>query len=192
LEAIVIFSNKKKSNLVLISGGQETKPVSRPVAPDDFDFKELFRANYPTVLRHAVFLTGNRALAEDVAQETFIKLYERPPREFTNLSGWLLTVATNIAYNNLRSEKSRKRREEAEIPVDEVFDQDLEGLVDAERVRELLAKLDDRDRTCLVLKFSGFSYEEIAQIVGINKSSVGKVIARALEKFKKVYEKEMA
>lgn len=178
----MVFGNGNKNRLI----------SNRVISPDDFDFKELFRANYPAVLRHALFITGDRAFAEDVAQETFIKLYERPPKEFTNLSGWLLTVATNIAYNSLRSEKSRKRREASEIPIDEVFDQDLEGIADAESVRELLAKLDERDRVCLVLKFSGFSYDEIAQITGVGKSSIGKVIARALGKFKRVYEKEMA
>jgi RNA polymerase sigma factor (sigma-70 family) len=182
----VIFGNEKRT----ISNS--SNKVSRTISPNDFDFKELFKANYPMVLRHAMLMTSDRAFAEDVAQETFIKLYERPPKEFTNLSGWLLTVATNITYNSLRSEKSRKRREAAEIPLYEAFEQNLDNLDDAEHVRKLLAKLNDRDRVCLVLKFSGFGYDEIAQITGVNKSSVGKVIARALEKFKRIYEKEMA
>lgn len=182
----MIFGNKKS----MISN--DSNKFSRAISPDDFDFRELFKANYPMVLRHATLITGDIAFAEDVAQETFIKLYERPPKEFTNLSGWLLKVATNIAYNNLRSEKSRKRREATEKPLVESFEQDTESMIDAERVKELMIELSDRDRICLILKFSGFSYDEIARMAGVNRNSVGKVIARALEKFKRIYEKEMA
>jgi len=193
----VIFngSKDKKSNLVLlpdISSRKTAVKTARPLSPEDFDFKELFVANYPLVLKHALFLTGDKGQAEDVAQETFIRLYERPPKEFTNLSAWLLTVATNITYNNWRSSKSQKRREVEGALVDEIFEENFDRFSDIEKVRELLARLDDRDRTCLVLKFSGFTYDEIARITGVSKSSIGKVISRAIAKFKKVYTKEMA
>ena len=177
----------------MFSRSKERNSEKRVVQPDDFDFKELFEAHYPTVRRHLMLIVGERAVAEDIAQETFIKLYERPPREFTNLSGWLIKVATNLAYNYLRSEKSRKRREE------EVEGAEREPVVgspayagELAEIREVLKRLDYRDRICLILKFSGFSYDEIAGITGIKKSSVGKVLARALEKFKQAYEKEQA
>ncbi|MBI4734174.1 MAG: sigma-70 family RNA polymerase sigma factor, partial [Rubrobacteridae bacterium] len=156
----MIFRNRHNTRSLDKPDKPSIGSVHRVIAPGDFDFKELFKANYPMVLRHATFIVSDKAAAEDIAQETFIKLYERPPKEFTNLSAWLLTVATNIAYNYLRSEKSRKRREEAEVRIEEGFDQNvetIEKLTDAERVRELLLRLDDRDRVCLVLKFSGFS-----------------------------------
>jgi RNA polymerase sigma factor (sigma-70 family) len=159
------------------------------IAPDDFDFKELFTANYQHVLRHLILLTGNKTLAEDIAQETFIKLYENPPREFTNLSGWLMKVSTNLAYNHLRGEKNRKKREEAQGFVRDVFEEDFLRTSEAAEARAALRTLDDRDRTCLVLKFSGFSYSEIAQVTGIKESSIGTTIARSLVKFRQAYER---
>ncbi|HZD61120.1 MAG TPA: RNA polymerase sigma factor SigX [Anaerolineae bacterium] len=161
------------------------------ISPGDFDFKELFDAHYPMVLRHLMLIVGERAIAEDVAQETFIKLYERPPKEFTSLSGWLIKVSTHLAYNYLRMEKNRKRREAAGGTVREAFEADfLEPNEEVAEVRTALNSLDERDRICLILKFSGFSYAEIAGVVGIKKSSVGQVLARALAKFKRVYERE--
>jgi DNA-directed RNA polymerase specialized sigma24 family protein len=78
--------------------------LKRTVAPDDFAFRELFEANYPMVLRHLILILGEQAAAEDIAQETFIRLYERPPKEFTNLSGWLLkderTIDLSTSCNN--------------------------------------------------------------------------------------------
>lgn len=175
---------------LLLAGAKEDKVVS----PEDFDFKELFDANYPMVFRHLMLVIGERTAAEDVAQETFIKLYENPPREFTNLSGWLLKVSTNLAYNYLRSEKSRKRREAAQLTTEaksgngDPVAQGFANFDDVIAITEVLRSLDDRDRICLVLKFSGFSYAEIAKIAGVKEASVGKVLARALEKFRRLYE----
>lgn len=164
--------------------------ANKSISTVDFDFKELFDANYAMVVRHAMFIVAERAMAEDIAQETFIKLYENPPREFTNLSGWLIRVATNLAYNQLRGEKNRKRREAAEGLIREAFEEDFLHSSEATEARDALKDLDIRDRTCLVLKFSGFSYGEIAQITGTKESSVGKVLARALVKFRQAYERK--
>ena len=163
--------------------------LKRTVAPDDFAFRELFEANYPMVLRHLILILGEQAAAEDIAQETFIRLYERPPKEFTNLSGWLIKVSTNLAYNYLRGEKSRKRRELADAPVTEVFADDWLRVGEAEEVREALRRLDYRDRVLIVLKFYGFSYEEISEMTGVKKTSIGKTLARALERFQAAYER---
>ncbi|MDI6816923.1 MAG: sigma-70 family RNA polymerase sigma factor [Actinomycetota bacterium] len=164
--------------------------LKRTVAPDDFAFRELFEANYPMVLRHLILILGDQTAAEDIAQETFIRLYERPPKEFTNLSGWLIKISTNLAYNYLRGEKSRKRREMADTPVMEIYADDFYRMGETEEVREALRRLDYRDRVLIVLKFYGFSYLEISEMTGVKKASVGKSLARALEKFQKAYERK--
>lgn len=164
--------------------------LKRTVAPDDFAFRELFEANYPMVLRHLILILGEQAAAEDIAQETFIRLYERPPKEFTNLSGWLIKVSTNLAYNHLRGEKNRKRRELADMPAAETFADEFSRMGEAEEVREVLRRLDYRDRVLIVLKFYGFSYQEISEMTGIKKTSIGKSLARALERFKRAYERK--
>ena len=165
--------------------------LKRTVAPDDFAFRELFEANYPMVLRHLILILGEQAATEDIAQETFIRLYERPPKEFTNLSGWLIKVSTNLAYNHLRGEKSRKRREMADTPATtELYADDVSRMGEAEEVRDALRRLDYRDRVLIVLKFYGFSYLEISEMTGVKKASVGKSLARALEKFQKAYERK--
>ena len=160
------------------------------ISTDNFDFKELFDANYPMVFRHLMLIMGERAAAEDLAQETFIKLYEKPPKEFTNLTGWLIRVSTNLAYNYLRGEKNRKKRESVGEPAGESFEEDFLRSSEALEARRALELLDEKHRTCLILKFSGFSYDEIAGITGINKKSVGKTLARAQEKFRRVYERK--
>lgn len=154
-------------------------------------FKELFDRHYPAICRHLTCLLGNRAAAEDVAQETFIRLYQTPPPEPSNLGGWLARVATNLAYNHLRSENSRSRREVgASLDRIETEPGPEETLVRNEEValtRQVLELLPVRDRACLMLKFSGLDYASIARATGIKESSVGTVLARARARFKAEY-----
>lgn len=154
-------------------------------------FRELFDHHYPAVCRHLTCILGNRAAAEDVAQETFIRLYQTPPPEPSNLGGWLSRVATNLAYNHLRSENSRFRREAgagaAEVVAGEGPEEILVRDEEVALTRKALEQLPARDRACLFLRFSGMDYAGIAHATGIKESSVGTVLARARAKFKSEY-----
>jgi len=154
-------------------------------------FRELFDRHYPAVCRHLTCLLGSRAAAEDVAQETFIRLYQTPPREPSNLGGWLARVATNLAFNRLRSENSRCRREVgaglAEVASEAGPEEVLLRGEEIALTRQVLELLPERDRACLLLRFSGMDYAAIARATGIKQSSVGTVLARARAKFKVEY-----
>ncbi|AGL01766.1 RNA polymerase sigma factor SigX [Desulfoscipio gibsoniae] len=153
-------------------------------------YQETYNRYYPAVCRQLTFMLGSRAVAEEITQETFLRLYCTPPRQYENIGGWLSKVAANLAYNYLRSEKSRLRREEkikghgfTVVSSEESALQNEESSM----VRHALQSLPERDRLCLLMKHSGFSYEEIAEAIGVKKSSVGTIIARAQAKFKRVY-----
>lgn len=153
-------------------------------------YQQLFHRYYPLICRQLTYLLGNRAAAEDVTQEAFIKLYQSPPREHTNVGGWLSRVATNLAYNYLRSEKSRRLREENNLGAAYVLNTPEENALKNEEkqlIRHAIDALSERDRLCLLMKHSGFAYEEIAAAIGVKKSSVGTMIARAQARFKKAY-----
>jgi len=119
-----------------------------------------------------------------------MKLYHSPPLEKNNLGGWLLRVAANLAYNYLRGEERRRRREEGQyreeasvIPLEEAVIRKEE----ARLVRQCLAKLPPRDRICLLLKNVGHSYAEIAEVIQVDKNSVGTILARARRHFAGLY-----
>lgn len=157
------------------------------------DFKRNYEKYYAAIFRHTAYLTGSMQAAEDISQETFIKLYSTPP-EHPNTIAWLTRVATNLAYNYLRGDKVRKSKE----PV--IFGSDESNVISIEEIaikdaeirltRKILNSLSPRDRMCLLLKFSGYKYNEIAEITGVEKNSVGQVLARAQAKFKERYLKE--
>ena len=165
-------------------GSKINKPGN---ATPESNFNRLYSLHFPRISRQLQSILGDQTLAEDIAQETFLKLYSTPPAEFANPGGWLSRVATNLAYNFLRGERHRRDRENrtahwAEPP--ENLEERLLRNQEAIQVKEVLDRMPVRDRTCLVLKFTGYSYEEIAGIINVEKSSVGTILARARARFK--------
>jgi RNA polymerase sigma-70 factor, ECF subfamily len=164
-------------------------------------FEPLFARHWQRVYGVLFRLVGTREEAEDLAQEVFLRLYRNPPRLEGNLdlSPWLYRVATNLGYNALRKggrEAKRQERAEGFAQVDEAAGQDSAGpersAVAAEErqaVRRALATLSEREQACLVLRHSGLSYSEVAAAIGVQASSVGTLLARAEERFRKAYEK---
>lgn len=154
------------------------------------EFEAWYQRFYAPVYRRLYYLLGDWAAAEDLTQEVFLQLHRRPPRQRDNPGGWLLQVATNLAYNHLRGEGRRHRREEGlgreepvAIPLEEIVIRDEE----ARRVHQCLAQLPPRDRICLLLKDAGHSYAEIAAAIQVDKNSVGTTLARARQHFASLY-----
>lgn len=154
-------------------------------------FQLLFQQHYPLVVRKVLVIVKEQSLAEDIAQEVFVKLYRTDRKTIGNLQGWLTKVAVTTAYNYVRSEKrhlARKDKQKAygKNAADSVEDKYME-LEDINEVQKTLMKLSERDRDILIMKFSGYSYEEIARNKGIDKVSIGTLLARAKQRFKDSY-----
>jgi RNA polymerase sigma factor (sigma-70 family) len=155
------------------------------------DFDGIYEEYYKKVYRNILYLTGDAQAAEDLAQETFIKLYKNPPCH-SNIIGWLTKVSANLSFNYLRSRRTRTAREVDAVQDDEIVSIEESAIKNCEikMIRKVLDLLPDRDRMCLLLKFSGYKYDEIARIINVNKSSIGTMLARSQVKFKEVYLKE--
>ncbi len=153
-------------------------------------FEALFERHYDRIYGVLFRLTGTRAQAEDLAQEVFLKLYQRPLRRGDNVSGWLYRVALNTGYNALRGAQRRSRREQTTAedlphppsPEDEVARREARRAV-----RAALAQLPARSAKLLVLRELGLSYREMADAVGVKASSVGTLLARAQAAFEAAY-----
>ncbi len=156
------------------------------------EFDRIFRTERTAVERHLAYLTGDRAIAEDLTQDTFGRLYDRMRAEDSESlltpRSWLLTVASNLAYNHFRAEGRRVARETAAHQAANAPTGDpTPGVDDVVDVRRALGELDARDRFVLMLRHSGFSYAEIAEAVDLAPASVGTTLARAQRRFKDVY-----
>lgn len=161
---------------------------------ESLNFHDIYQTYYKVVFKHTAYITGNLQAAEDLTQEAFIKLYGNPPAH-DNVGAWLCRVASNLAYNYLRDEKVKKKKEPAvsEMDVDKVIS--IEDIAirnqEVRLTRRILNTLAERDRMCLLLKFSGYKYHEIAEIIGVDKASIGTILARSQAKFMERYLKEV-
>jgi RNA polymerase sigma-70 factor (ECF subfamily) len=170
---------------------------------DEAMFDALFLTHYQPIFRFLYRIAGTREEAEDLAQETFLRLHRSPelwkglqsePREH-NVHAWLYRVATNLAYNALRSQRRRTRREDVVLeqilstgdsepdPVEAV-----ERAAERAAVRRALVALPERQAQLLLMRYAGLSYRELAGALGIAPGSVGTLLARAEAAFEKAYQ----
>ncbi len=154
------------------------------------DFDDLFQRLYPSLFRYLQRLTGDVDVAEDIAQEAFVRLLSQdlPDQE---VRPWLFAVGTNLVRDRARKHERRQRLLRA-VPVLPSAvgprpDESLERTEQIEIVRAALERLSPRDRQLLLMREEGFSYGEMARAIGVAPSSVGTLIARALKRFAGTY-----
>jgi RNA polymerase sigma-70 factor (ECF subfamily) len=154
------------------------------------DYDALFRKLYPSLFRYLHRMTGDTDAADDIAQESFVRLLGRNmPEDEARL--WLFTVATNLFRDSARTSKRRERllavRPWSPTPLPRP-DETLDRTTTIARVREGLDKLAERDRQMLLMREEGFRYDEIAKVAGVAPGSVGTLLARAARRFVAVYD----
>jgi RNA polymerase sigma factor (sigma-70 family) len=166
------------------------------VSPLSFD--EAFTLHHRAVFRTARAVVRDTALAEDVTQEVFLRLYRNlnaTPGEDL-LRAWLLRVTLNVARNTLRGQsRSMVRDNEYQKStvengwLTEAPEVDYERKVAIEEARRALDKIKEPMRSCLLLKQQGLSYREIATSLSIKETNVGSLVARGRKEFARVYGK---
>ena len=169
-----------------------TRPGSRE------RFTGVFRERYRELYGLGYRLLGDHGEAEDVVQESFLKLdglpvLERPDEE---VAAFLRRVCLNTAYNRLRGRRrttARLERAGRAERADDETDAQATPLLDVLRaeqqqaVRRALASLPERQRACLLLRHAGYSYAEIAATLDLAVGSVGVLLARGERAFREAY-----
>ncbi len=136
-------------------------------------FAEAYRRHAGAVFGLAQRLFWERAHAEEMVQEIFLRLWEQPERfdqARGSLRSFLLMDAHARCVDRIRADSRRKEREERSARAEVVADYDLDleayDLDIAEQVREALAALTDGERRAIELAyFGGHTYREVARIL---------------------------
>jgi RNA polymerase sigma-70 factor, ECF subfamily len=156
-------------------------------------FAAVFEGYQARIFRYLRSLVGEPALAEDLAQDTFVKAYKalaqgHPP---DNLNAWLYAIATNTALSALR-----RRRLIAWLPLQaspEAHEKpgaaDHEGATgEQELINQVLAALPKTDAACLWLRFQhDLSYAELAHVLGTTVPAAKMRLSRARAAFRELY-----
>jgi RNA polymerase sigma-70 factor (ECF subfamily) len=146
--------------------------AERLVAGDEQALREAYREFSPAVFGLAMRVIANEAIAEEVAQEVFVRLWERPERYDPSrgpLRAYLLAMTHSRAVERVRSEDSLRRRHEfaqrealreppVENPEHVLIDKDVSAAV-----RTALATLPESQRVPIEMAyFEGMSYRQVA------------------------------
>lgn len=158
------------------------------------NFETAFDRYHDAVYRYVHRLTGNPDEADELTQETFVRLLEHEV-DGDKTKSWLFTVARNLVRDRSRTRRRRAELVEGEDlgPADPETPEETLRRSDRRRtVREALDRLKPRDREMLLMREEGFSYAEIADVVGVATTSVGTLLSRALRRFADAYEETEA
>lgn len=146
-------------------------------------FDACFRERYPALVQVVHGLMGDRAAAEDVAQEAFVRLWQRGPSSRPDADYWLFRAARNLALDATKTGRRRAQREAEHVPTAEAprFDE-----TEVERVRALVNELPPADREVLMLReFGGLSNEVIAEMCRRSTDAVKQQLFRARRRLRR-------
>jgi RNA polymerase sigma-70 factor (ECF subfamily) len=168
--------------------------VTRTLAGDTDAYGEMVRRYQGAVFNVCYRLIGERRSAEDLAQDTFIRAYQRLDT-FDNqraFGPWIRRVAANLCYNHLKKKQVMEFSldEEKDISASTTF-RSPEGLLDSkeqsEKVRFALMGLPDHYRIVLELRhFQDMSYEEIAAELDLPLNTAKSHLFRARKQLAKI------
>ena len=167
--------------------------VARAQQKDPAALAEIFDFFFEPVFRFIFFRTKNRADAEDLTHEVFLRIFEKIEKfkftEKVSFAAWVFRIARNLVIDFYR-----KKREVLEIPDDEIDENSTEDLqekttnfFERKRLKVALQKIPAAQRDCLELKFfAELKNEEIAQTLKKTDIAVRTSISRGLKKLKQI------
>ena len=167
---------------------QERVWVERAIAGDHTAFANLVAAYQGPVFNLAYRMLGNGGDAEDAAQETFLRAYDRlasyePDRKF---SSWILSIASHYCIDQLRRRRGGMESlddelGERDLPAAEVEPEEAALLTEQERtLQHALSQLPPAYRLAVILRYwNDLSYEEIADATGSSVSAIKSRLHRA-------------
>jgi RNA polymerase sigma factor (sigma-70 family) len=171
----------------------------RLIAGDEGALNEIYHQFSSFVYGLALRVIGDARAAEDVSQDVFVTVWERPDAfdpDRGSLRTWLGTLAHRRAVDYVRREEARKRRAIKDAARPETTP-DVEemamALVTAERVRAALATLPDEQRRAIQLAyFGGKTYRQVAEVLGIPEGTAKSRLRLSLRRIAGVLETENA
>jgi RNA polymerase sigma-70 factor, ECF subfamily len=161
----------------------------RPGAPS---LDDLFGAHYERVARVIGRVIRDQARAEELAVEVFLKWSRNPNAHGEGAEGWVYRTAVREALDELRRQTRRVRFEKLFAPFlcpPPTPAQLHEAEREREHVRAVLAAISGRAASVLLLWAEDLSYREMATALDVNPSSIGSLLSRAQQAFRKEYVK---
>jgi RNA polymerase sigma-70 factor (ECF subfamily) len=161
-------------------------------------FEQIMQRHEREIMRYLLRISGNRADAADLFQETWLRAYRAYPRlkPESGVRPWLYAIALNLSRNRARDGARRAKvivPENKENPaanrsgkIDHALNEN-DGYA-AVHLRELMSALPAKQREALYLRyFAGLEYAEIAVVMGCSQDSARANVSQAIKKLKSMW-----
>jgi RNA polymerase sigma-70 factor, ECF subfamily len=168
--------------------------IQKAQAGDRGAFGFLYKEYYEKIYRYCKIQMYNDTGAEDICQETFLRAWKSLPKFTINDHGtfqaFLFRIARNLIIDVSRKKKEYSLAAYEEVETNEDFAADVDRTTAVEQLKKALAKLNDKDRQIIILRyFEEMSHTEVAKIVGIKEGALRVRTIRLLQKMKSLLKK---
>ncbi|MGG3626523.1 RNA polymerase sigma factor SigY [Bacillus gobiensis] len=169
---------------------EERELVARAKNGEDSAFTKLFQSNYMFLYKYVMKITLQPDLTEDLIQETMLKAYVHLHSFQVNskFSTWLISIASRLFIDQERKKKREKKRYE-KAKEDVIRKAQWKVTANGEEwteILELFAGIDPDVRTPILLRhYYGFTYPEIAKMLGLKEGTVKTRVHHGLKRIRK-------
>jgi RNA polymerase sigma-70 factor (ECF subfamily) len=155
-------------------------------ASEELNWDALYADHAPRVYNYLRFRLGSDRDIEDLTSRTFEKAWRaraRYRRDLAGFSTWLFTIARNVAVDHLRARREHLPLEAAaNLVADRSPETDAERHSDLARLAKLTARLSERERELIALKYgAAVNNRLIASVTGLSESNVGTILHRTVQ-----------
>lgn len=176
--------------------GEQTQPLIEAAKQGDREaFNQIVLSHYQGVINVIYRMSGRMTLAEDIAQETFIRVWQKlhtykPTGSFRS---WVYRIATNAALDAIRRERDETEIDSLPLASKEPgVEQSMVAQERAEMVQEAVLSLPAASRGVLILReYEGLSYQEISEALDIPLGTVMSRLSYARNALKKALTAEL-
>jgi RNA polymerase sigma-70 factor (sigma-E family) len=176
--------------------GRPSRPAAPAADPPGIDavFQDLYRTHALTLVRLANLLVRDRGSAEDIVQDSFIRLYRALPRlrDHAQVVPYLRAIVINGCRTALRSQRRAAQRRVQHEPPGSSAEAAVLLSEDRQAVFAAVARLPRRSREVLVLRYYlDLSETEIAAALGVSRGTVSSTASRAVAALGRALKEEL-
>ena len=168
-----------------------TELINKLKQKDEWALKEVMRMYKGQIFNYLLLMTGNREQAEELTQDTFVRVYFKAGSLKTeNLKAWIYKIATNLALSDFRKKRIKNLFSLGDVnELNYSYDQKLgDNII----IEEALAHLPEKYRIPLIMKeVDNFSFEEMSDILRKPVGTLKSLVFRGKEKIKSKLEVQL-
>lgn len=178
--------NKKHNSKQSKSVHTELAEVKRSKIKMSKQFTKIYQEHYDKVYRLCLgYVNGDQALAKDLSQDVFIKVWEHLDKfqQKSSIGTWIYRITVNVCLLFIRKNKKKKK-----LKFTEIKDEIQEENDDQNRMQQMYSciyKLKETERIIILLILEGLPQKEIAEVTGHSHQNIRVMVHRIKEKLTK-------